>query len=109
MTHNQQVLGSSPSWATNPVSYTHLDVYKRQLLLITAIEEFEENVKEILVHSGVSAFSYSPVKGYKSDEKQISLENWFASQISETDSLLFTAFVPEENVDKVYHLSLIHI
>ena len=74
-----------------------------KLLLITAIEEFEKNVKEILVHSGVSAFSYSPVKGYKSDEKQISLENWFASQISETDSLLFTAFVPEENVDKVYH------
>lgn len=74
-----------------------------KLLLITAVEEFEKNVKEILVHAGVSAFSYTSVKGYKSQGKQISLESWFATQVRESDSLLFTVFVPDENVEKVYH------
>lgn len=74
-----------------------------KLLLITAVEEFEKNVKEILVHAGVSAFSYTSVKGYKSEGGLISLENWFAAQVTESDSLLFTVFVPDENVEKVFH------
>jgi hypothetical protein len=41
-----------------------------KLLLITTIKEFEKNVKDLL-HSGVSVFSYTAVKGYKADQKQL--------------------------------------
>ena len=68
-----------------------------KLLLITAIKEFESEIKNILVKSGSKSFTYNEVKGFKNDERNTSSSNWFASSYSETDSLLFTVFVPEEN------------
>ena len=68
-----------------------------KLLLITAIKEFESEVKNILVKSGAKSFTYSEVKGFKNDERSTSNDNWFGSAYSEIDSLIFTVFVPEEN------------
>ena len=68
-----------------------------KLLLITAIKEFEKEVKNILVKSGSKSFTHSEVKGFKNDERSTSSSNWFASAYSEIDSLLFTVFVPKEN------------
>ncbi|MFT3901971.1 MAG: hypothetical protein QM727_02310 [Niabella sp.] len=75
-----------------------------KLLIITAVEAFEEKIKTLLIRSGVKAFSYMPVRGYKNDsaKEQSSGDNWFASNLSETDSLLFWAMVPEEQVNGVY-------
>ena len=71
-----------------------------KLLLITTIKEFEKNVKDLLVHSGVSVFSYTAVKGYKADQKA-TVENWFAAEITESNSLMFMAFVADEKMDEV--------
>ena len=71
-----------------------------KLLLITTIKEFEKNVKDLLVHSGVSVFSYTAVKGYKADQKA-TVENWFAAEITESNSLMFMAFVEDEKMDEV--------
>ena len=68
-----------------------------KLLLITAIKEFENEVKNILLKSEVKSFTYNAVKGFKNDARNNVVENWFASSFAETDSLLFTVFVPEEN------------
>ena len=68
-----------------------------KLLLITAIKEFESEVKNILVKSKATSFTYSTVKGFKNDVQSSVVNNWFASSYAETDSLLFTVFVPEEN------------
>ena len=73
-----------------------------KLLLITAIHEFEKNIKEILTHSGVQAFSYSAVKGVKTNGESLSSENWFSSGSTESDSLLFTVFVDNQFVDLIY-------
>lgn len=71
-----------------------------KLLLITAIEEFEKDVKNILKHSGVKAFSYQSVKGFKNNGNE--LENWFSSDNVEIDSLLFTVFIESRYVDEIY-------
>ena len=71
-----------------------------KLLLITTIKEFEKNVKDLLVHSGVSVFSYTAVKGYKADQKA-TVDNWFASDVTESNSLMFMAFVEDEKMDEV--------
>ena len=68
-----------------------------KLLLITAIKEFEKDVKNILVKSGAKSFTYHEVQGFKNDEGSKSSTNWFASSYSEIDSLLFTVFVSVEN------------
>lgn len=72
-----------------------------KLLLITAIEAFEKDVKKILSHSGVKAFSYQEVKGYK-NESDGTMDNWFASGHNEFNSLLFTVFIECECVNDIY-------
>ena len=71
-----------------------------KLLLITAIEEFEKDVKNILKHSGVKAISYQSVKGFNNNGDE--LENWFSSDNVEIDSLLFTVFIESRYVDEIY-------
>lgn len=72
-----------------------------KLLLITAVETFEKDVKKILSHSGVKAFSYQEVKGYKNDTDG-TLDNWFVSSHNEFNSLLFTVFIDCGCVDDIY-------
>ena len=75
-----------------------------KLLLITSIQEFEKEIKLILRKSEVKAYSHKSVKGYK-DISDLSMQNnWFATEINESESVLFYAFVPKENVDKVFDL-----
>ena len=72
-----------------------------KFLIITAIREFEKNVKDILNHSGIKSFSYHYVKGYK-NESDGSSEDWFGASHTEIDSVLFAVFIDENFVDEVY-------
>ena len=71
-----------------------------KLLLITAIEEFETDVINILKHSGVKSFSYQSVKGFKNNKNEIS--NWFGKDDIAVNSLLFTVFSDCNCVDDIY-------
>lgn len=71
-----------------------------KLLLITAIEEFENEIIKILKNLGVKVFSYQSVKGYRNDEN--TLESWFSTEHLSVDSLLFTVFVEQELENKIY-------
>jgi nitrogen regulatory protein PII len=75
-----------------------------KLLLITAIQEFEKDIKQILKKSDVKIFSYKNVKGYRDSTEETMESNWFASEMNINESLLFYAFVPKKNVDKVFNL-----
>lgn len=72
-----------------------------KLLIITAIKEFEKNVKDILNHSGVKSFSYHYVRGYK-NESDGSSENWFGASHTEIDSVMFAVFIEEKFVEEIY-------
>ncbi|MFC6267778.1 P-II family nitrogen regulator [Frigoriflavimonas asaccharolytica] len=72
-----------------------------KLLLITAINEFEKEVKDILIKSGAKSFTYGDVKGYKNGTENNVADNWFASSYTEIDSLLFTVFLPAENLENI--------
>lgn len=72
-----------------------------KLILITAVREFEKNVNEILLRSGVKVFSYNDVSGFKGNALVSSAENWFAAGGVETDSLLFTVFADENVLEQL--------
>ena len=61
-----------------------------KLVLITAIEEFEKDVINILKNSGVRSFAYQSVKGFKNDKNE--MKNWFGKDDIAVDSLLITVF-----------------
>lgn len=75
-----------------------------KLLLITAVREFEKDIKQILKNSEVKSFSYKDVKGFKDNSEDDLEDNWFATNRQETESVLFYAFVKEEKVDVLFDM-----
>jgi nitrogen regulatory protein PII len=70
-----------------------------KLLIITAIKAFDLDVKKMLKQAAVKTFSYKEVTGFK-DISDVSMEgNWFGSEMSENESILYYAFLESENVD----------
>ncbi|MEN9489023.1 MAG: hypothetical protein RL494_1288 [Bacteroidota bacterium] len=76
-----------------------------KLLLITSIQEFENDIKQILKKASVKSFSYKYVKGFKDNSADVLESNWFGSAVQENESVLFYAFVPIENVNIVFDLT----
>lgn len=75
-----------------------------KLLLITAVKEFEKDIKQILKKSLVKSFSYKDVKGFKDNSEEAMEGNWFATNMQENESVLFYAFVEKGNVDTVFSI-----
>ncbi|WP_304199542.1 hypothetical protein [Flavobacterium alvei] len=75
-----------------------------KLLLITAIREFEKDIKLMLKKTGVKSFSYKDVKGFKDNSEEALETNWFAANEQEIESILFYAFVDKERVDELFEI-----
>ncbi|MBC7844964.1 MAG: hypothetical protein H7Y10_00555 [Flavobacterium sp.] len=75
-----------------------------KLLLITAVREFERDIKEILKKAQVKSFSYKDVKGFKDNSEDALEANWFAANEQEMESILFYAFVDEERMEKLFEM-----
>lgn len=75
-----------------------------KLLVITAVAEFEKEVKQILKKAQVKTFSYHQVKGYRNTSEDAIESNWFGSEANENESIMFYAFIHKENVDVVCNL-----
>jgi len=75
-----------------------------KLVIITAIAEFEKDVKKMLKEAKVKSYSYRDVIGFR-DASEESLEsNWFGSEINETESVVFYAFVSKEYISILFDL-----
>ena len=70
-----------------------------KLLFITAVREYEKEIKKMLKQSSVKTFTYKFVTGFKDVSEESIESNWFANEMNETQSILFYAFVKKENVD----------
>jgi nitrogen regulatory protein PII len=75
-----------------------------KLLLITAVKEFENEIKQLLKKAAVQSFSYQEVKGFKNSSGEAVESNWFGSEMNETESILFYAFTTKEKVDTLFEL-----
>ena len=73
-----------------------------KLVIITAIQEFEKEIKQQLKKAKVITFSYRDVIGYRDNTEDALESNWFSSEMNKTESLLFYAFVNKENVDSLF-------
>jgi hypothetical protein len=75
-----------------------------KLLLITSIADFEKDIKKMLQKANVTTYSFKEVTGYRDISEEAIENNWFASELNETESILFYAFVKKENVDPLFNL-----
>jgi nitrogen regulatory protein PII len=75
-----------------------------KLLIITAVSEFEKDIKQMLKKVNVKTFTYKEVKGFTDLSEEAIESNWFATDLAETESILFYAFVKKENIDPLFEL-----
>lgn len=74
-----------------------------KLVIITAIKEFEKDIKLHLKKAEVKTFSFREVIGYRDSTEDAVESNWFSSEMNQTESILFYAFVKNETVDALFN------
>lgn len=75
-----------------------------KLVILTSSIAFQKDIKSMLKKADVKTYSYREVIGYMDFSDTATVENWFASDVNETESILFYAFVKKENVDHLFNL-----
>lgn len=76
-----------------------------KLLIVTAIKEFEKEIKQMLKKSGIHIFSYTDITGYRDLSEEAIESNWFGSEMNENESLLFYSFANQEKTDLLFELA----
>ncbi len=72
-----------------------------KLLIITASKGFDKNIVRMLKTAGVKHFSFQDVNGYQDNADQNLNDHWFATEATVTESVLYYAFVAEENTNQL--------
>jgi len=75
-----------------------------KLVIITSSIAFQKDIKILLKKADVKTYSFREVTGFMDFSDTATPENWFASEVNETQSILFYAFVKKENVEQLFHL-----
>jgi nitrogen regulatory protein PII len=75
-----------------------------KLLIITAIRAFDKDIKKMLKQADVKTFTYKEVTGFKDISEEAIESNWFATDMSLNESMLYYAFLKKENVDSFFAL-----
>ncbi|REE79982.1 hypothetical protein BX611_2883 [Lutibacter oceani] len=74
-----------------------------KLLIITAVKVFEKEVKMILKKSDIKIFSYTDIKGFRDSTEESVESNWFASEMNESQSIMFYSFADKEKTDVLFN------
>lgn len=73
-----------------------------KMVIITAVEEYKNQVISLLKVSGIDSFSGSSIEGYKNAPKVLMNSSWFPSDKAGASSLLFFSFTEKQNVDVLF-------
>jgi len=72
-----------------------------KLLIILSIEEYTDDVRKILSRQKVPIYSETNVHGFKTEEYQPDISNWFAKDAHGVYSTLFFSIQDEDCVKRV--------
>lgn len=73
-----------------------------KLVIVTAAEEFEKDIFQLFKKAGIHSFSHSDIDGYKNGDGTVLKANWFGSQKSSAESLLFFSFTEEHTIEMLF-------
>lgn len=72
-----------------------------KLLIVTCIKEFEKETVELFMKAHITAFSNTDINGFKTNDPQNLISNWFSSSRDHVNSVLFFAFTEIDKIDKL--------
>lgn len=73
-----------------------------KLIIIIAVSDFTSEIRQLLIRSGASSFSYREVIGFSAAATGSPFDNWFATADPNIGSVLFFAFAENKIADAVY-------
>ena len=75
-----------------------------KLVIVTAVEEFQNEIIKLFKKTNIKNFSKLDIEGYKKGNSVSELSNWFASDKYGNESILFFSFTEAENIDALFEL-----
>ncbi len=75
-----------------------------KLLIVTVVEEFEQEILELFKKANIDSFSGSEIDGYKNASTLVRSSSWFPSEKGGVESNLFFSFTKSENIDALFEL-----
>lgn len=73
-----------------------------KLVLITAVNQYKRQVQQILKNTQINNYSYQDVVGHRDVSSVADPGNWFVGDRFESQSILFFAFISEEQTDQLF-------
>ncbi|NEN23275.1 hypothetical protein G3O08_07160 [Cryomorpha ignava] len=74
-----------------------------KFVVITAVREYETDLKHILKKCKVDTFSFHDITGYKTNSTGETVPHWFAGDESRsTGSVIFYVFASGETAEKIF-------
>ena len=75
-----------------------------KLVIVTAVEVFQEEVLNIFKKANIKNFSSSDIDGHKNRTSVLVASNWFSGVKSSNESTMFFSFTKEEKIDTLFEL-----
>ncbi|MEQ8908883.1 MAG: hypothetical protein RIC95_06810 [Vicingaceae bacterium] len=72
------------------------------MLVITAVQSYQEMIVRILKESNIHAFSSTNVLGHVNHQDPNLEDNWFGGDVQNYQSILYFALLPTEQIEKVF-------
>lgn len=73
-----------------------------KLIIITAVKEFESDVKKLFKKAQIPIFSFKDINGYRDISEESIESNWFGGDYNEVKSIMFYSFAEETKADVLY-------
>ena len=72
--------------------------------MVTAVEEFQEEVLKLFKRANIENFSSSDIDGYKNGASILMASNWFSGIKGGNESTLFFSFTDDEHINNLFKL-----
>ena len=63
-----------------------------KLLIVTSIKEYQKKVADIFHQAQIKVFSVSETSGFKDDDGEALIDDWFSSGVESFDSIFIFSF-----------------
>lgn len=75
-----------------------------KLVIVTAVEEFQNDVFKLFKKANIENFSSSDIDGYKNGSSLLMASNWFSAGKGGNESSMFFSFTDDEHIDNLFKL-----
>jgi hypothetical protein len=75
-----------------------------KLVIVTAVEEFQEAILKLFKKANIENFSSSDIDGYKNGSSLLMASNWFSAEKGGNESSMFFSFTDDEHIDALFQI-----